>query len=864
MAEAGGYTGAAGPDSYQQIRGYAKAGFDVYASYVSARLIDGGAQQKYSYGYGVRAEAAFRAKGGADYAKAAAQGYLGSNPGNSWVWVAGGITSGAVTIARTGSAQVIEVVAQAFGATVSGYGSFPGQTGWQVVGSYTIPALDLPTAPASVEATVNAANKITVSWAWSAGGTHANSFDIFRSVDGGTYVNIGSVVGSSRSYADTTTSVNHTYYYQVRAWNARGFSGASNTASARTATAPAAPSGVTNTRQSDNQNVVSWTRNETSLGAYSQVLLDRSIDGGAWSRVATLTGSATSWVDTSTQANHSYAYRICATNIAGASGWVATVTTYNTPAAPGAPTASRTSASGVQITFANPATTETATEWMRSTDKTNWSAPVSLSGANITSFVDAPGGGTFYYVVRNTRGSLVSGWSAASNAVLTITAPSAPTLLQPFAGGVFFPAEDPQQFSAPTITFRWQHNPIDGSAQTAAELRCSTDGGSTWTSTAIGGSVSTYGLKNTFAVNSTVTWQMRTRGAHADFGPRSGTQTFRVCRAPQIAITSPGVLAEIDAMPLEIAWDYSDDSGSQASAAVSIREDTEAGLGPLAFRRDIEGDAHTTTVTSADFLPENGKTYLIEVLAISTSSLNVGVSIIVTVGYDPPVEAVCDVAIDTDRASVAIYVAKGEEQDAPATVSLGVFRRREDGTLLSLGDGLTSGAAVDDPYPPTDTELVYLIVAYTESGLSSQVEHTATLPSRGITLFNFGDGHKQMTGLGLRTGQGGGDSWAPTHSVEFFETAGSGPPLAFYGPQEELTGSLAGAVPTHSGILEAHFGTLSEAQALVRYAGPVVMRRPGWPVLCVDVTLSFAKILGADFAEVSVGYRQVRAYGMAL
>ena len=54
----------------------------------------------------------------------------------------------------------------------------------------------------------------------------------------------------------------------------------------------------------------------------------------------------------------------------------------------------------------NPALTATAAEVQRSSDAATWATIRTITSANVTSFDDTPGGGTFYYRVRNTRGSL--------------------------------------------------------------------------------------------------------------------------------------------------------------------------------------------------------------------------------------------------------------------------------------------------------------------------------------------------------------------------------------------------------------------------------------------------------------------------
>lgn len=71
-------------------------------------------------------------------------------------------------------------------------------------------------APANcyvVESLIN--DNLTVNWSYSE--TNEDSFDIYRSVDGGGYASLGTAVADATSYLDSTTTSGHTYAYQVRA-----------------------------------------------------------------------------------------------------------------------------------------------------------------------------------------------------------------------------------------------------------------------------------------------------------------------------------------------------------------------------------------------------------------------------------------------------------------------------------------------------------------------------------------------------------------------------------------------------------------------------------------------------------------------
>ena len=259
-------------------------------------------------------------------------------------------------------------------------------------------------------------------------------------------------------------------------------------------------------RVSDNKNSLTWTNNPTAARPYNEIYIERQVDSGVWSRVAIIDGSVTSWSDTTTAANHSYCYRVDPHNSAGFStDYAISGVTYNTPAAPLKVTVSRKSATTVSISIENGALTASALELQRSSDAKTWESVRVISGSCVTLAEDEPGGGTFYYRARNTRGSLASAWSGASNAVVTICSPAAPMLITPVQGAVVEKTEE-------TVTFSWLHNPIDGSAQTEAEVEYAIDGG-TATVKSVSGSSQSVAIANSFGVNSSIAWRARTKGA---------------------------------------------------------------------------------------------------------------------------------------------------------------------------------------------------------------------------------------------------------------------------------------------------------------------------------------------------------------
>lgn len=607
---------------------------------------------------------------------------------------------------------------------------------------------------------------------------------------------------------------------------------------------PVAPTNVVNARNNDNKNTISWSNPSWSepTGQPTKNIY-RSIDGGDFSIIGTAQGGtspATSYVDTTTQSNHSYRYAVTSVWYGQESAQALSGYTYNTPNAPGKPLAARSSATNIIATFDNTGN-GTGIEWQRSTNGTSWGASTAVSGSGITSFTDSPGAGAFYYRVRNVNGSLFSDWSPTSNQIATITPPAAPTLIAPAQGSIV-------KKSDAAIVFRWQHNPIDGSAQTDAHLRYSTNGGSTWTIVENIGTAQTYSLSNSFAVGVTVTWDVRTKGAASSFGDRSGVSTFTVKQVPQVSITSP-TTANITATPITVAWSYSDQSGTQLSARVSVKDS----VGKTVFQKTAQGTSQSLVIAQSDFLPTNGKTYTFEGLVTSTSTLTATASVNSPVQYTPPAVPSLQVEIDPASLTASLLVFAGT--GTPATVSLSLFRENADGTLTLVVSGLSSGGNTIDYFPPLDTDITYIAVAYAASGASAQYAVPVNIVSNGMSVIHFGDAFLNSCNLMLDPDY---CSSQVSHDALIFQTAGESYPLSFYGVGISRSGSVSGTVPRIAGIAPDFISLLSDLYALAKWTGDVVIRRPFEDSFRATISCSFSKVDPWDFVRTQISWQEVR------
>lgn len=497
--------------------------------------------------------------------------------------------------------------------------------------------------------------------------------------------------------------------------------------------APNAPSNCTNTRNSDTKNTVSWTApTTTTTKPVSSIKVERSIDGGSWSQIASVGSSTTSYSDTSTSADHSYQYRVRSYNSAGYSSYATSGTTYNTPSAPTSITASRLAETTVGLTVVNVARTATALEIQRSADQSTWDDVATIDGSPVTSAQDEPGGGTFWYRARNTRGSLVSAWSPVSNAVVTICAPNAPTLVAPTSGVTM-------SMATLSIPFSWRHSPVDGSAQTAAELRyhAVTDAAAAsddiaWTVVAVDGGSQSVAVDNSFEVNSIVTWSVRTKGAHEDFGPWSSNRVFYLRQQPSVSFAEPDAGFVVENTPIHVRLQYEDASGTLANAALTVMSGATT-----VYALDM-GTSTEATILADDWLPDNGASYSLHVAVRSSSTLTATASRDITVDFILPKPAYLDVRSEEDTGYVSIGVGVDEGEGMVEPVSMSVYRVTEGGRIL-LGKDLGIGSGLIDRYAPLNTDYVYEAVTFADSGAINVATFQARIDSSWAYLY-FADG----------------------------------------------------------------------------------------------------------------------------
>lgn len=463
---------------------------------------------------------------------------------------------------------------------------------------------------------------------------------------------------------------------------------------------PGAPTSLTATRISDNRIDLSWTNPSLDYGVF---YLQVSIDGGSWSNAWSVENvMPTSYSYTEASAGHSYKFRAYTVHWYAYSAYSnETATISMTPSAPQSISVAASGGTNVTVTLANDSAVATSLEYQTSTDGgSTWSASSTVSGSPVTSFSTSVSG-TALIRVRNKNATGVSDW-LVSDPITTICPPAPPTLRTP-SGSVYDMAQG-------DIEFSWLHNSLDGSTQTAYQLRYAINGGA-WTTLSGTTAQSLTVSLGTFSVGNAVTWQVRTKGADATYSDWSQTGAFSVYTAPTLSITSPG--ATITGMPISLTATYSDMAGFTCQAAtVSLTKDGRTLYSEAAT---INGTSITSSLDVSEFLPENGETYTVVVTARSSSSLQTTANATFLVDFTEPVEGTLQVQNDLETGYVSLLAEYDNTGADEPAVSISVSRVNPDGTVTPLLTDGQSGAGIVDRFVPLNTAYQYAVTTKASS-----------------------------------------------------------------------------------------------------------------------------------------------------
>jgi hypothetical protein len=657
----------------------------------------------------------------------------------------------------------------------------------------------------------------------------------------------------TRSFAASLTGINYWGSSQVISRSG------SKTVAARPYSAPAAPSGVAASRTSDTRHTVSWTRNATTGAPYSSQRVRRRMFGpsgwGSWTTIATLSGTATSYVDEGTVGNRAYEWQVQAVNSAGTTTSASTATFHTTPVAPTSVTAAKTSSGDIRVTFDGfpPYSAYVAEVWESTNGGSSWTKRADVPSGTSQWLHTSPSAALPHqYRVRYTTTAtvVVSSGYTLSGTVQLISAPNPPSGLGP---------STPADASEPR-TLAWTHNPVDTSPQTAFEVRYRHDLDATWwgstgkvTSTAEQWVMPADTLANGLLA---AEWAVRTWGAHANPSDWSATAQYDLRARPTVAIDTPADAATLATSRLETAWTFFQAQGEgQAAWRATLLSSGQA--------LEVQSGVAGTFATAFDTNLEDGTSYVLRLEVQSASGLwSEATEISFGVAYPAPADGVFAVEWIREQGATQITI-------TPDNADLGVTEDAATASVLrSLDDGQTWATVIDhvavapgeetvvvDPIPTIAGQNRYRVVFYTALGAARVLGDGRIVATNGFPNPRLGVGTTGWYSQGTTTltrvddgdGPEGDDTWArfarpggDTTAINYvLGGSGTGTNGAAVPPSTPVTGSIY-VRPTATIQVRA---ALNERSA----AGAQVAETLGDPVTCpadqwtrIDITVTTA------------------------
>lgn len=609
--------------------------------------------------------------------------------------------------------------------------------------------------------------------------------------------------------------------YTVRSSARNGVGRGPQSAQGTFTTAPSVPSPPTNVnvaRSSDTSHTLTWTRAASDYGPYSSLLVQRSLNGGAYATVATLAGTATSYVDTGTKANGRYSWRVQATNASGSSA--AVVATGPAPAAgliettPNGPTGVTASkgSSGIAVSWtpgaAYPAVHEV---WHQAGESLEWVGLATLpAGTSSYVHVSPRLDVTHRYHVRAkaTYPTTLFSAFATSNTVQLAAPPAAPTIVNPSAVVVYpgVPGEA-----------AWRHNPVDSSEQRLANVRVRRQGDTSWVETGAlswdQGWITYYGMVGLIpggvSGGDVVEWQVRTWGEYADPSPWSATATFTLSSQP--AATIDDSHGTIPSPRHVVEWSYFQAEGNpQAAWEVELRD----GSGNVVEARAGSGTAGSVALAAQ--LPDGVVWTALVRVRSSLGLWSEWASDTLEVSYVAPAKALVGARWNADAGAVSLDVENEDSGALPEAVSNDLWRSIDDGPWVRIVTGVSPWGAAIDPTPSLSGVNRYRAVAWTEDGVSSTSEPVEVeVREPGWTYVNFGPGFTQWVRFYGKPSYSG--ETARSRTLHRF--AGRDRPVAFFAPDASQKIGVSGRLTPDS-------STLTEWERAVATAEVVCYRDP--------------------------------------
>ena len=557
-------------------------------------------------------------------------------------------------------------------------------------------------------------------------------------------------VAYEERYLDQQVERGHRYQYRAIARNSSGSSGYVLVDSWRYTNAPDV-SNVSHVRNSNTKNTISFTRDGQLVDRklFSGFRIGRKRSDGAWATCADIGPGAinvdtVTFVDDTCSPDNYYSYRVrpkndergYSPNVYDEGG---TEPTYNTPAAPLSITATLNSSGNGVLLLDNKPRTATELYIERSDDAgETWSALATLdeTDAPVTAYTDTTGisGENVQYRARNARDDLslserYSAWTY-SNVIVTLSPPSAPTLVMPYYS-------TPVSLDNGSVRLGWIHNPNDGTSQTAAQIQYLIN--DVYHTTVTLTTAAYYDLTldpAVFSANDQIKWRVRTKGADADYSEWSEYSMFNLVTKPVIEFISPENSATIEQLPIELSWTYTDDSGLLESLTLDILRNGE--VEKTIDLSEVEPEAGVYSYQLSEFLFENNEDYELRATAVSDTGLSSVDIVDIYIDYAYVVfqnSLFADAEFDeeTGIATITLSADEAEPSEGDIVVDSPIVNaylyRIVSGKRELVAGNLVEGSEFEDKYVPVNVPVTYELLEIAQNGQIALVTMEYTFES---------------------------------------------------------------------------------------------------------------------------------------
>lgn len=520
-------------------------------------------------------------------------------------------------------------------------------------------------------------------------------------------------------------------------------------------TAPSAPTSLSVTRVSDTKQTITWTRNSSSDQPYDNQYLYRWDNvTNAYYLKATLSGSATSYSDTSTKFDRYYIYKIRAKNTAGYSSYSNTDDIKTTPGGAADVEAYRIG-SNVEIYWNDESLNENYFTIQRktSTDGITWTSYSTLSSsiaANSESYTDTSPANYNQYQVRadiTTPNTLHSEYTE-SNIVLVLRYPAPPTNVEP----IDYEAID---IDGP-IPITWTHNPVDNSGQTYFSIRFREEGGA-W-SLYVNKTARTDGYANISTASFSVgrwEYEVRTWGAATTGGESSDGSgyyegsgytlgSFTLSTPPEGTITTPNGIDDYAYSILTVEWSYSQaESNTQVKYVAKLYDDDDVLLETVSASNDDETATFATRLSDAT-------TYTVTLdVQESTGLWSDQDSVEFTTDFFVPPTPTIEVEEGQEGTAVITITNPSPSGSEIATDYNTLYRSVDGGTTWVIAqDEIDTNTSVTDYIPLTNGTTYYYVEAVSATpSIAASSSSSITLSLTGQFYLNSGENYGDVIKL---------------------------------------------------------------------------------------------------------------------